>query len=300
LESDQLYEAQFKGGKYKNIWGSTYQFTDSDGEMTNLEGEVPFKRADLSEIVKYNWPKADKNIFKGLKEKAESISNNGKYAIAIYRPLMGGIFSVSRYCLRGSVNVFEDMIINRKFFEKLLDYVLKVQEEFYGILLDEVGSLADIIEIEDDLGMQTGMLISPESYRRIIKPKHKELVKFIKKKSPDIKILMHCDGAIREVIGDFIDIGIDILNPVQVNANGMKLEDLKNEFGKDIVFAGAVDVATLEKGLEDVKLCVRKTIDTMAPGGGYLLGPSHNFSTIVPPENIIAMLKLAKEFGTYY
>lgn len=299
LESDKLYEAQFKGKKYKNIWGSIFQFTDSGGEMTNLESEIPFKRGDLSELDNYDWPKADKAIFNGLGEQAKLLSNDREYAVAIFRPFMGGIFSVSRYCLRGSVNLFEDIILKRKFVEKLLDLVLEVQKEFYGILLDEVGNFADIIEIEDDLGMQTSMLISPESYRSIIKPKHKELVEFIKKKSPDIKVLLHCDGAIREVISDFIDIGIDILNPVQVSAKGMELKHLKNEFGKDIVFAGAVDVATMEGSLEDVKLCVKKTIDTMAPGGGYLLGPSHNFSTIVPPENIIAMSNFAREFGTY-
>ena len=298
-ESIELFNAQFKGEKYKNIWGSVFQFMDTDGERVNLESDVPFKTPDLAQLDDYNWPKPDKDFAKGLRQYAELLNNHGNYAIAIHRPFIGGLFSTARYCLRGSVNFFEDLILNKSFVDKLLDKVLDVQREFYGLLLDEVGDLADIIEIEDDLGTQNSLMISPKSYRSIIKPKHKEFVEFIKKKSPNIKVLIHCDGAIKDVIGDFIDIGIDILNPVQVTASGMVLDDLKKEFGKDIVFAGGVDVNAMEGNFDDVKLCVKKTIDVLAPGGGYLLGPSHNFSTLVPPENIINMVNTAKEYGRY-
>lgn len=298
-ESDELYDAQFKGKNYKNIWGSIFQFMDTDGERVNLEKDVPFKNADIADLERYNWPKPSKEFTKGLRQHAELLSDGGKYAIAIYRPFIGGLFSVAKYCLRGSVNFFEDLILNKSFVDKLLDKVLDVQREFYGLLLDEVGDLADIVEIEDDLGAQNSLMISPKSYRSIIKPKHKELVEFIKKKSPNIKVLIHCDGAIKEVISDFIDIGIDILNPIQVTASGMVLDDLKKEFGKDIVFAGGVDVNAMEGNFNDVKLCVKNTIDVLAPGGGYLFGPSHNFSTLVPPENIINMVNTAKEYGRY-
>jgi len=299
-ESMELYNAQFKGEKYINIWGSVFQFMDTDGERVNLESNTPFKTPDISLLDRYNWPKPDRNFTKGLRENAIKLSANGKYAIAIHRPFIGGIFSIARYCLRGSVNFFEDLILNKSFVDKLLDKVLEVQKEFYNLLLDEVGDLADIVEIEDDLGTQNSLMISPKLYREIIKPKHKEFVDFIKMKSPNIKILFHCDGAIKEIISDFIDIGIDILNPVQVTAKGMVLEDLKRDFGKDIVFAGGVDVTVMEGSYEDVKSCVKKTIEVLAPNGGYLLGPSHNYSTIVPPENIIAMVNIAQEYGKYY
>jgi len=135
-----------------------------------------------------------------------------------------------------------------------------------------------------------------------VKPKHAELVSFIKQKAPHIKVLMHSDGAIRKFIPDFIEIGIDIVNPVQPGAGGMILHELKKEFGENITFAGAIDVVG-EHGLrgntEDVVKCVKDTIYALSPNGGYLLGPSHNFGPDIPAENIILMTETAKDYGRY-
>lgn len=298
----ELYIAQQTGGEYINEWGSKYTFTDIDGAWVNIETKPTLANADISEIEAYPWPEPDSSLLEGLRDRAEALYKEGKYAIALNRPFAGGIFDTAKYSLRGTEQFLMDLALNQELVQVLLEKICFVQKRYYGLLLDEVGDLTDIIEIEDDLGSQHGPLIAPKMYRKLVKPKHAELVSFIKRKAPHIKVLMHSDGAIREFISDFIEIGIDVVNPVQPGAGGMILHELKKEFGKNITFAGAVDVVGdhgLRGRTDDVVQCVKETIDALAPGGGYLLGPSHNFGPDIPAENIFLMTETAQDYGHY-
>ncbi|MBD3306115.1 hypothetical protein GF339_06985 [candidate division KSB3 bacterium] len=298
----ELYEAQQTGGEYVDEWGSKYKFTDPDGAWVDIETKPVLADADIPAIEAYPWPEPDALLIEGLRDRAEALHREGKYAIAVNRPFAGGIFDTAKYALRGTEQFLMDLALNQDLVGVLLDKVCHVQKRYYGMLLDEVGDLSDIIEIEDDLGSQHAPLISPKMYRQLIKPKHAELVSFIKQKAPHIKVLMHSDGAIRDFLPDFIEIGIDVVNPVQPGAGGMILDELKHEFGDHITFAGAVDVVGdhgLRGSADDVTTCVKQTIDALAPGGGYLLGPSHNFGPEIPAENILLMTEIAREYGRY-
>jgi uroporphyrinogen decarboxylase len=294
---EKLLEAQKNHGVFINKWGSKFTFRDDDGEHLNIEEDVVLPDATIEDLDKYKWPKPGPEILKGLKERAEKLKNDNRYAIGMYRPLEVGVFNTARYFLRGSVKFFEDMLLNKDFAIELLKRIRKVQEDYYIYLLKEVGEMVDIVDIEEDLGMQDRPMISPQLYRELIKPEHEKLISTIKKHAPQAKVLLHCDGSVKELIADFIDAGVDILNPIQVNAKGMELKTLKKEFGKNIIFAGAVDVQKPMMGsIEDVERCVKETIDIMAPGGGYLLGPSHNFSSNISYINIIAMVETARNY----
>ena len=167
--------------------------------------------------------------------------------------------------------------------------------------LTEVGDVIDVAQIADDFAGQDGLLISPRSYRRLFKPRHKELFDFIHART-DAKIFFHSCGAIRAVIPDLIEVGVDILNPVQVSAADMDSTELKREFGRDIVFwGGGVDTQrVLRSGTPaEVRDEVRRRIDDLAPGGGFVFNTVHNIQGDVPAENIVAMWEALQEFGVY-
>jgi uroporphyrinogen decarboxylase len=157
----------------------------------------------------------------------------------------------------------------------------------------------DCIEMADDLGTQEMPLMSPETYRKHIKPYHAKLYRFIKDRC-DLPLFMHTDGSVYQLIPDLIDIGVDILNPVQYTARDMGLAKLKKEFGNDLCFWGAgIDPqGTLPFGTpQQVADEVKRNIDILAPGGGFVFGSIHNILEGVPTENIVAAFQTAAEYG---
>jgi uroporphyrinogen decarboxylase len=179
--------------------------------------------------------------------------------------------------------------------------MLAMQLAYWEKALPLVGDVIDVAQIADDIAGQNGLLISPRSYRRYLKPLHKELCDYIHART-DAKIFMHSCGAIREVIPDFIDVGIDIINPVQVSAAKMDSVELKREFGNDIVFwGGGVDTQrVLGEGTPDeVRAEVRRRLADFMPGGGFIFNTVHNIQANVPPENLVAMWETLREYGRY-
>ena len=155
----------------------------------------------------------------------------------------------------------------------------------------------------DDLGTQERPLISPDLYRKRIKPRHRRIFETIRKASAHkVFIFFHSCGSIRELIGDLIEIGVDALNPVQVSAKGMDTKRLKAEFGGELCFwGGGVDTQrVLPYGSpRQVKDEVRRRIEDLAPGGGFVFSAVHNIQADVPPENIMAMWEALQEYGVY-
>ena len=160
-----------------------------------------------------------------------------------------------------------------KFLNKLTDHAIGL----WDAQLSAVGDLVDVVCQGDDLGMQQSLQMSPETYRRFIKPCHQRLFSFVHSKT-NAKIWLHSCGSVYEIIPDLIEVGIDILNPVQVSARNMQLEKLKGEFGRDIVFwGGGIDIQKLPSmSLQEIEDNVKRAIDIMAPGGGYVFAATHN------------------------
>lgn len=299
--SKALLDAQEKSGTILTRWGSKFIFNDKEGLWAQCGAQPPFSTADYEKLRDYPWPRPDASLTQGLREETLRMSAGGKYALGLYRVLEAGVFVTSFTYLCGMQDFLVLMNTDPDFTTELLRGVLETEKAFYGAVLDEIGDLLDYVEIEDDLGMQDRLMIRPEMYREMIKPLHTEFVSFIKGKcAPDTKVMIHSDGAIRTILPDFIEAGIDILNPVQVGAKGMDLPELKRDFGKDLVFDGGLDAQTPFYGSEqDIKDAVMRAIDALAPGGGYLLGPTHNFSPDIPMEKILLAFEFAKEYGRY-
>jgi len=234
--------------------------------------------------------------FEGKKEEAKYLHEHTDYAISTWVP---NIFH--RYAfVRGFNNFMMDMRINVGFFRALASRILETSKTFAKEFLGRVGKHIDIVCIGDDMGTQTQPFMSIEDFRKYVKPYWAELNREIKKYT-EAKILLHCCGSIYPLINDIIEVGFDVLNPIQPLAYQMEPERLKRDFGDRISFLGGIDIQRLLPfgTPEEVREGVRRVIGILAPGGGYILAPSHNIEPETPPENIVAMYEAAKEFGSY-
>ena len=178
------------------------------------------------------------------------------------------------------------------FLDRLVEIHIESLERFLG----NVGSCIDVIVFGDDLGMQTGPQVSPRMYRELFKPRHALMWKRAKELA-GVKVMLHCCGAVRELLPDLIDAGLDAINPVQISGRGMEAAGLKRDFGKDMVFwgGGADTQAILPLGTPaQVRDHVRQMIEIWSPGGGFVFQQVHNIMANVPPENIVAMFEAAR------
>ena len=200
--------------------------------------------------------------------------------------------------LRRIDNFLMDLALDQANVERLLDALLELHFETLDNVIASVGDIADIVRFGDDLGMDSGPLMSPDTYRAIFKPRHAALNAYVHERS-DMRTFLHSCGSIHELLPDLIEAGVDIINPVQISARDMEPERLKREFGDDITFwgGGADTRKALPKGTPDeVKDHVRRNIEAFAPGGGFVFATAHNMLPDVPPENIEAMFEAVDEY----
>jgi len=178
----------------------------------------------------------------------------------------------------------------------LLEDYLKVLETFISITGDD----ADTIGFGgDDLGMQTGPHISPATYRELFKSRHKQMWDLVKRNS-NYKIFLHSCGSIAKLLPDIIEAGVDIINPVHINAKDMQPEKLKGEFGKDIVFwGGGCDTQKVLPigNFNDIEKEVKKNISIFAPEGGFVFAVVHNIQPDISPEKIVKLYESAYKYG---
>ena len=193
-----------------------------------------------------------------------------------------------------------DLASDEEFVNAFLDKVVEVQKEFYTVTLKEIGEFIQVVEMADDFGMQTGLQISPDMYRKYFKHRHKEVWGLIHELT-DAKIYLHSCGAISELIPDWIEVGLDIIESLQPRATGMEPEKLKKEFGGKIVLWGGLDEQfILPFGTqEEVDAEVKRIIEIYAPGGGYVFSPAHVIQPDQPLENIFAMWNAVEKYGKY-
>ena len=249
--------------------------------------------SSIEEFESYPFPDFDEEYrWVGLKERVDELKNKDLIAVA---NMQMTIFEISWY-LRGLDKFFIDMMMFENLSEYLLEKVTKIREEMaknYAL------SGADILMLGDDIASQRDMMLDPALWRKVLKPKLKRVVDAAKKANPDILIFYHSDGNLIKVIPDIIEVGIDVLNPVQPEC--MDPVFLKKEFGDDLSFWGAVGTQTVLPFYtkEQVKDTCKSLIQQVGDGGGLLLAPTHVIEPEVPFENIMAFLEAIEEYGTY-
>ena len=205
------------------------------------------------------------------------------------------------YAMQGMEAFLLNMAMYPDFARALLEKIAGYCKALMGRFLDELGDNVDIIKIGDDLGTQESLMTSPQMYRDTLKPIHADFIDFIKART-SAKIFFHSCGDVFPLIEDFIDIGVDILNPIQTSSGKMSdLATLKKRFGKNIVFCGGIDSHRILPygSAEEVRQEVRRVIGILGPGGGTMIGAVHTVMNDVPPENVLAMVDAVEEFGHY-
>jgi uroporphyrinogen decarboxylase len=262
---------------------------------------VEFPIMDEESLEKYKWPEPDETgTIIGLKQVAEKLGRETDFAL-VGSSIFGGGIAEQPGRMMGLENFFINLALNKGFINKIMENILDIYIENTKRYLDILGEYLDVFVYWDDIGSQNSLLFSPDDYRSLIKPKQRKLFDVIKSRT-DAKLFYHSCGAIKELIPDLIEIGVDILNPVQVSSPGMDTKELKKEFGRDIVFwGGGCDTQNILPfgSSEDVRNEVKRRISELAPGGGFVFNAVHNIQADVPPENVAAMYETALEFGKY-
>jgi uroporphyrinogen decarboxylase len=173
----------------------------------------------------------------------------------------------------------------------------RVEEWSTALALELVQAGVDALWFGEDLGSQTSTLISPETWRKRFKPRHRRIIETVKQANPDIIVIMHSDGAVAPLIDDFIDIGADVYNPVQPNVPSSDPEELKSRYGDRICFFGGIDQQELLPGgdIRRIREEIRYRSGILGRDRGYLLAPAHIIQNDVSPETVIEMISAARE-----
>lgn len=271
---------------------------DFGGGFYNQVG-FPLKEGTQQELDLLEFPNmSDPWRVAGLAQKAQRLYDQG-FGLVADGPW--GIYEISS-SLRGNVALFTDLVENQIYTEALAERVLEEHlKPFYESTLKEVGNLVQMVVVSDDLGSQENLLFSPRIFRNVYKPRLKKLVEHIRKFT-SARVYLHSDGAVAELIPDFIDAGLDGLNPVQYTAKGMDSDKLKTSFGKYFgFFGGGIENQILSAGDPDqIYEEVRCQMILLGPGGGYVFSTIHNISPEVPAENIIAFFEAGIKYGMYH
>jgi uroporphyrinogen decarboxylase len=203
------------------------------------------------------------------------------------------------FFLRRMDNLLMDLLADHANLSRLLDKLVELHLAGLEKKIRAVGDLVDVIRFGDDLGMSTGPFMDLDTFRKLFKPRYRELCDYVKQHSR-MKIFLHSCGSIRQFIPDLIEAGFDILNPVQTNCQGMDAAELKREFGREITFwGGGVDTTSVLPAAtpEKVRRDVLNRCEILSRGGGFVFAPIHNILPEVPPENVIAAYEAVNEFN---
>ena len=274
-----------------------YYFDPVHSPLADATSVQDIKSA-VTQIEAYDRPDHLDMTYEQLARKAKSLRENSERLLVGF---FGGHIFQAAQSLRGWDTFLMDLLSNRVFAEALLDRIAEANIRRFEHYATTVGQFVDVIHFEDDLGMQDRPLLRPSLYRQLVKPYHEKLFGFAKSRC-DALLLLHTDGAVSPFIPDFIDMGIDAINPLQVSAAGMEPKQLKREFGQDIAFwGGACDSQTVLPFATPRQVSdeVKRRLDDLMPGGGYVLSPIHNVLAEVPPQNVIALFHAARQYGTY-
>jgi len=283
------------GHEFIDDLGTVWRKVEFDYAMVRY----PFEGLTRSDLETFPWPDPyQPGRAEGLREETLALRENTDYAI-VTDIMVGGPFEQACRS-RGTEQFMLDLALDPKFAEAFLEKLTDIAVGMWDVQLSAIGDIVDVVCQGDDLGMQIGMQISPEMYKRFIKPCHERMFSFIHSKT-DAKVFLHSCGSVYEIIPDLIEVGVDVLNPVQTSAKNMQPEKLKKEFGNEISFwGGGIDIQKLPwLTTEEIKDEIKKALDIWMPGGGYVFAATHNILPETEGEQTYTAYMTAVENRAY-
>ncbi|BCW98693.1 MAG: uroporphyrinogen decarboxylase [Armatimonadota bacterium] len=276
-----------------DIWGLRRRTVDyGTGAYSEVVGEPPLARFSSPEEIEanYRWPRVDDWDFSVLPDQVKGkehlpVQGGGSEPFLLYK------------LLRGEEQAFVDLVENPEIVHYCLDRLFDLAYQTTLRIFETIPGVVMITYVAEDLGGQEGLMYSPAQIREFLLPRMKRMIELTKQHGSFV--FHHSDGAIRDILPDLIEAGIQILNPVQWRCRGMDREGLKRDFGDRLIFHGGVDnQQTLPFGtVEDVRQEVLDNLRILGEGGGYILAPCHNIQAVGPAENVVAMYETGYEYG---
>jgi uroporphyrinogen decarboxylase len=281
-------------GNIISLWGIVEEESTSEYGTVINQINYPLKEATtLEDLAAFRWPDPNWFDYQNIRTRLEPWAERSII-------LTGASVWQHPSYVRSLDILMMDLVLEPSMANYIFDRFTDFYHEFFTRILCEAGDLIDCIALADDLGTQNNLMISPDMFKEFVKPRIRRFADLAHQH--DCSLILHTDGNIRSIIPDIIEAGVDVLDPLQPEAEGMEPASIKREFGKDLVLRGGISTQqTLSKGnVQDVREEVRRVISEMASGGGYILSPGHPvLQNDVPTENIKAMYSAALEFGVY-
>lgn len=276
-----------------SVWGVETKLVPYADGLGVYEESVGFPLANATtaaDVDRYPWPKPEDWDFSDYRARCLEWSGHPIVGVS-YEPFY-------LYCrLRGMEQALADVVTNPELMRDIMERMFGVFAALVKRALETAGDLVDFVYVAEDLGTQETLLMSPRTFRQNVKPWLARMIDIVH--GHGAKAFHHDDGAIRPLIPDLLEIGIDVLNPIQWRCRGMEREALARDFGKDVVFHGGIDNQhTLPFGTAaDVRCQVAENIGLFRGGKGHIVAPCHNMQANTPTENVVAMYEAVGEFG---
>jgi uroporphyrinogen decarboxylase len=286
---NRMWRQALADGTFRDIWGRHSRNIQNTFGVYEEIVVNPLKQIQsIEELQGLQWPTPDWWDFSTLPELLHQLDKNNEYHI---RFRVGSIFEVA-WQLRGMEDFLLDLVTNPALAEYLMDRLTDVYIANLETVLELAGDRIDMIYFYDDVATQNSLLISKKIWKNSIRPRHKRIIDVAQKYGKHV--MYHCDGAISFLLPELIELGINIINPIQVDANGMDPADLKQKYGQCLSFHGGIDIInTLRTGsTEDVVNEVKERVRVLGLDGGYILSSSHHIQPDTPLENILTMYDL--------
>jgi uroporphyrinogen decarboxylase len=287
-DEDTFYDS------YGQVWKRALPYYHAgEGILNNASGVD-----DIERLVR--WPNlSDPRWMAGVAERAQLLHEQTDYFVVMRMVASHGPFQTA--CdLRSTETFLMDMALRPEFAQTLLDKITCTLENLVKLAMQAGGQYFNMIELPgDDYAGNTNTIMSPAMFRKFIKPCLARLVKVVKEFNPNVKIMLHSDGAITKLLQDIVDLGVDVIHPLEP-LPATDLTAVKEKFGKQITFLGGIDIShAMPGGREDVITETKRRIAQLAPGGGYILAPSNHLQADVPAENVVTLFETARQFGKY-
>jgi len=283
---NRMWRQREADGTSRDIWGAHRQRVAHEFGAYEEFASYPLQQAEsVRDLGSHPWPEPEWWNFAPLPEIVRQLDEREQCSI---RFRIGSVFETA-WQLRGMQEFLMDMVLAPEIPREIMRRIGDVHLENLRRVLATLGDRLDMVYFYDDVATQNSLMVSPETWRSLIRPHHAALVDLAH--AHGVPVMYHCDGAVRRLIPELIELGVDVLNPIQPDAKGMEGRELKHEFGDRLTFHGGIDIARLLPygTTAEIVAAVRDAVEVLGKKGGYILCSAHHIQPDTPVENILAM-----------